>query len=194
MIQDMIVCSLITSLLHYSETINSCFQTTVISIIVIQLTVLERVVSNVKMATTYQESTAPIVLHIALPAPVLPAVQHAMMEDTEQLVHLDVKPHAQAAHHHHTAQAAFPEDTVPHVRITVPLAALIYYVTKILGNVSKVVLMGTTNVKMIVTDVQRTAGNVQIVHTAENVYLDIMVIIASCSVQKVVRTSYVIRN
>ena len=128
-----------------------------ISIIVIQRTALERVVSNVKMATTYQVSTAPNARHIALPAPVLQAVQHAMMEDTEQLVQLGVKPHVRAAHHHHTAQAAFPEDTVPHVRITVHLAALIYYVTKILENVSKVVLMGTIKVETIVTDVQRTA-------------------------------------
>ena len=136
--------------------INLCFQTTVISIIVIQHTVLERVVSNVKMATTYQESTAPNVLHIALPAPAPPAVQHALMEDTERLVQLGVKQHARAARHHHTAQAASQEDTVPHVRITVLLAALIFYVTKILGNVSKVVLMGTIKVEMIVTDVHRT--------------------------------------
>ena len=128
-----------------------------ISIIVIQHTVLEKVVSNVKMATTYQESTALNALHIALRAPVLPAVQPAMMEDTERLVQLGVKPHAQAARHHHTAQVAFPEDTVPHVRITVHLAALIYYVTEILENVSKVVLMGTIKAKMIAIDVQRTA-------------------------------------
>ena len=165
-----------------------------ISIIVIQHTVLERVVSNVKMVTTYQESTAPNALHIALPAPVPPAVQPAMMEDTEQLVHLGAEPHARAARHHHTAQAASQEDTVPHVRITVPLAALIYYVTKILGNVSKAALMVTIKVKMIVTDVQRTARNVQMVHTVENVYLDIMVITVSCSVQKVVRTRFAIKN